>query len=81
MLFAYLPQCNDDISFHTQSVDCGGFGKRTGPQLLWVILQNLKCKGAANFYDQLMLGCGEKNLGRGLLPVKLFSNKAKKIHE
>ena len=24
MLFAYLSQCSDDISFHTQSVDCGG---------------------------------------------------------
>ena len=33
-------------------------------------------KGAVHFYDQLMLGCEEKNLGRGLPPTRFFSNKA-----
>ena len=39
-------------------------------------LLNDMAKGEVHFYDQLMLGCEEKNLGRGLPPAKFFSNKA-----
>ena len=65
--------------YHTQSVDHGGFGVCGGPQLLWVILQNLEIYTQGRqpiYYDKLILGCEEKNFGRVLPPTKFFSKKA-----
>ena len=63
MLFTYL-LFNATITLiatHSQLIVVG-FGKCTGPQLLWVILEMLRPKGSPFIYDDLMLGCEWKSV-------------------
>ena len=62
---------------HSQLI-VAGFGRCTGPRLLWVISKILKCygqRGSPFIYDELMLGCEEKNLGRGYLLPNSFPTR------
>ena len=57
------------VTTHNLQIEVG-FVRCTGPQLLWVILQYFEMlwpKGQPIYYDNLMLGCEEKNIERYFL--------------